>query len=101
MTVPLALRAPKICEGLAPPMRLKTIDPDEGCKNEVVSPAAMLKLLQFRTASWLTVTLSCEPNCCAVAVPEKTVMPAGLASVLEAPQIKINSNAERTSLRFG
>ena len=51
----------------------------DGCKNEVVSPAAMLKLCQFKTASWLTVTLSCAPSCCAVAWPALTVRPAGLA----------------------
>ena len=41
--------------------------------NVVVSPDAMLKLLQFNTAVWLTVTLSCEPDACAEALPlEKT-----------------------------
>ena len=32
------------------------------------------------TAVWLTVTLSCEPSCCAVALPWPTVRPAGFAN---------------------
>ena len=48
--------------------------------NVVVSPGWMLKLLQFKNADWLVVTLSCEPLCCALAEPETTVMPVGLAN---------------------
>src|SRR5580692_7727279 len=91
MTVPLALRLPKICDGFAPPIKLKTTEPEEGCKNDVVSPAAILKLLQFKTASWLTVTSSCEPSCRAVALPAATVMPAGLAATFNARPIRINN----------
>src|ERR1700677_136197 len=79
-------------------MILKTMEPDEGCKNEVVSPAPMLKLLQFKIASWPTVTLSCEPSCWAVALPTETVRPVGLAKVLEAPQIKTNLAASQINL---
>jgi len=45
MTVPFALRLPKICDGLAPPISLKTTEFADGCRNVVVSPAWMLKLL--------------------------------------------------------
>jgi hypothetical protein len=40
----------------------------------------MLKLFQFNNADWLVVTLSCEPFCCALAEPDTTVMPVGLAN---------------------
>ena len=79
---------------------LKTIEPDDGCKNEVVSAAAMLKLLQFKTVNWPTVIFNCEPNCCAVALPSETVMPEGLASDFEALQIKTSFSAIRIILGF-
>ena len=100
MTVPLALRLPKICEGFPLLTILKTTDPDEGCKNVVVSPAAMSKLLKFKTVNWPTVTFNCEPNCCAVALPSETVMPEGLAKDLEALQIKTSFSTIRIILRF-
>src|SRR5277367_524798 len=79
MTVPLAVRLPQILDGLAPPILLSTIELAEGCRNEVVSPAEMLKLLQLRMADELTVTLSCDPIVCVEAEPETTVSPDGLA----------------------
>lgn len=74
-------------------MKLKTTEPDDGCRKVVVSPAPMLKLFQFKIVSWPTVTFNCEPNCWVVALPNETVMPDGLASVLEAPQIRTNFTA--------
>src|ERR1700690_557094 len=80
MTVPLALRLPKICDGLAPPISLSPTEFGGGWMKVGVSPAWMLKLLQLRNAAWLTVTLSCAPLVWGVAVPSLTVMPVGLAS---------------------
>ena len=62
MTVPLALRLPKICDGFAPPIRLNTTELADGCKKRRRFAGRMLKLLQFKIANWLTVTLSCEPQ---------------------------------------
>ena len=50
-----------------------------GLLSVVVSLAAMLKLRQLRNAFCDAVMVSCEPFCEAVAEPEATVMPVGLA----------------------
>src|SRR5476651_398185 len=80
MTVPFALRFPKICDGLAPPIWLMAMELTEGWMNVVVSPRWMLKLLQFKNADWLVVTFNCEPFCCVVAEPDTTVRPVGFAN---------------------
>jgi hypothetical protein len=71
---------------------LKTTELADGWRNVVVSPGWMLKLLQFKSADWLVVTLSCEPFCCAVAEPEPTVMPVGFAK-----QIFIRAAAQQAT----
>ena len=100
MTVPLALRLPKICDGLAPPISLSTTEFAEGWMNVVVSPAGMLKLLQLRNAAWLTVKLSCAPLVWAVAVPSRTVMPVGLADSFRQPTAAKNTAARPDHFRL-
>jgi len=68
--------------------------------NVVVSPAAMLKLLQFKNAPWLAVTLSCEPFCCAVAEPWETVIPVGFAKIFMAKADKNPATTIRHSEEF-
>ena len=48
--MPLARNEPKMVEGLAFLMLLKTIEVAEGCSKMVVSPAAILKLFHCRKA---------------------------------------------------
>src|ERR1700722_4256100 len=100
MTVPLAVKLPQILDGLAPPMLLRTIELTEGCRNDVVSPFKMLKLLQLRMAEELTVTLSCDPIVCVVAEPETTVSPDGLACSSPIGTMHHSSIAQRANESF-
>src|SRR5580692_9033157 len=100
MTVPLAVRLPQILDGLAPPILLRTIELTEGCRNEVVSPFKMLKLLQLRMAEELTVTLSCDPIVCVVAEPETTVRPDGLARSSPTGAMQHSSSAQKATESF-
>src|ERR1700690_660496 len=100
MTVPLALRLPKICDGLAPPISLSATEFAEGWMKVVVAPAWMLKLLQLRNAAWLTVKLSCAPLVWAVAVPSLTVIPVGLASSFKLQQAAKNNMARPGHFRL-
>ena len=66
----------------------------------VVSPAAILKLCQFRKAFCETLIVSCEPLIVAVAEPAVTVMPCGLAiEFMAKTSIKIPA-ADRHKLRW-
>src|ERR1700679_1216494 len=104
ITVPFAFRFPYIRDGLASPISLKTMELDDGWRNEVVWPAPMLKLCQFKMANWLTVILSCEPICWAMALPAVTVSPVGLANVSATDPARNDSAAKeihwRASMNF-
>ena len=82
MTIfPLASRWPKIWLGLALLIRLSTTAEDDGWINCVVSPFAMVKLLQSITALFVDWAISTVlPEVVIVADPAETTPPAGFAS---------------------
>src|SRR4051812_43430034 len=79
MTVPFALKFPKIWLGLTSPIRLKTIESLDGCRKRVVSPALILNERQSRIAKGDTFRSKCGPATCAAGVPLTTIIPGGLA----------------------
>ena len=96
--MPLACRPPKICDGFWSLMRLTTTELTEGWLKMVVSPAAMLKLCQFKNALCEVVMVSRGPLVVAVALPPATVMPVGLARVFAAKaHSKVPASARRNS----
>src|SRR5580658_10224491 len=82
--MPLACKEPKMLEGLPLWMLLKTMEEADGSSKMVVCPAPILKLFHPKTVLREVVVI-CKTFPCWVAwaEPESTVIPCGLASLLE------------------
>src|SRR6266550_7458962 len=77
-TYPLALRLPRICDGLGSLILFQTTDEGEGWMKVVVSPTAILNVCQLMNARSDVLMVRFGPEVVIVAVPFVTVAPDGL-----------------------
>ena len=81
-TCPLALRRPRISDGLPPTTRFSAIDPADGCWKRVCSRSPTLKSFHSMIALSVVWRMSRVPGagCVMVALPPTTCPPCGLAA---------------------